>query len=174
MNADEHGSFKEPSMMRMTGCLALVLALCGIACLRVPAADAPVAGDKYEAAVKRFEEKDQASPPPKGAVLFYGSSSIAGWNTAKHFPDLPTINRGIGGTQIADAVRYADRIAIPCAPRVIAFYAGDNDMAAKKTPEKVCEDFKALVKKIHDALPQTRIVFISIKPLLAEPDKAGK
>jgi hypothetical protein len=160
--------------MRRFRQLVVIASAIGLATLQAPAAAAPASGDPYEAAVKRFEEKDQASPPPKGAVLFYGSSTIAGWNTTKHFPDLPTINRGIGGTQIADAVRFADRIAIPYAPRVIAFYAGDNDMAAKKTPEKVCEDFKALVKKIHDALPQTRIVFISIKPLLAEPDKAGK
>ena len=110
-------------MLWKLGRMALVMAMAGAAGIRSRAADAPVAGDKFEAAVKRFEEKDQASPPPKDAVLFYGSSSIAGWNTTKHFPDRVTVNRGIGGTTVADALRFADRIAIPCAPKAIVFYA---------------------------------------------------
>ena len=68
---------------------------------------------------------------------------------------------------MSDAVHFADRIVIPYKPRVIVLYEGDNDIAAGKSPEKVCSDFKAFVKKVHSALPRTRIVFIPIKPSLA-------
>jgi lysophospholipase L1-like esterase len=97
-------------------------------------------------------------------VLFLGSSTIRLWNTAKAFPELHTINRGFGGSQIADSLKFAERIVIPCKPRLILLYAGDNDIAAGKSPERVLSDFKALVEKIHAALPETRIAFISIKP----------
>jgi lysophospholipase L1-like esterase len=47
---------------------------------------------------------------------------------------------------------------------VVVVYAGDNDLNAGKTPEKVFADFKEFVAKVHAALPQTRIVYIGIKP----------
>ena len=86
------------------------------------------------------------------------------WDVKKWFPDLPVINRGFGGSQIADSVEFADRIVLPCRPKVIVFYAGDNDTAAGKTPEQITGDFKMLVQKVHKALPKTRIVVLAIKP----------
>ncbi|MBI3467383.1 MAG: hypothetical protein HY000_30610 [Planctomycetes bacterium] len=86
------------------------------------------------------------------------------WNLAESFPDLKCTNRGFGGSQMADSAHYADRIVVPYRPRVVVVYAGDNDIAAGKTPEQVFADAKALVTAAHTKLPQTRIVFISIKP----------
>ncbi len=120
--------------------------------------------DRWEKDIQAFEKRDRESPPPQGEILFMGSSTIRMWKTQESFPDLKVINRGFGGSQIADSLRYADRIALPYKPRIIVFYAATNDLSAGKTPEQVLEDWKAFVKKIHDALPQTRIVFIAIKP----------
>ncbi len=123
--------------------------------------------DRWEPAIRRFEEQDKKTPPPEGAVLFVGSSSIVGWDLKKSFPDLTAINRGFGGSQIADSVRYAGRIVTPYKPRVIVFYAGDNDIASGKPPERVAADFQAFVAKVRAALPKTRIVYIGIKPSIA-------
>jgi lysophospholipase L1-like esterase len=49
-------------------------------------------------------------------------------------------------------------------PRIVIFYAGDNDIAAGRTPQQVFDDYKAFVAKVHAALPATRIAFIAIKP----------
>lgn len=122
---------------------------------------------RWEKAIKTFEEADAASAPPQGAILFLGSSSIRMWDDEKYFPKLKTINRGFGGSQISDSIEFANRIALPYKPKIIAFYAGDNDLAAGKSPEKVCTDYIALVEKIHATLPKTRIVFVAIKPSLA-------
>jgi lysophospholipase L1-like esterase len=46
----------------------------------------------------------------------------------------------------------------------VVFYAGDNDIAAGKSPQAVADDFKAFVSKVHGALPQARVAFIAIKP----------
>jgi lysophospholipase L1-like esterase len=120
--------------------------------------------DRWEPQIRAFEAQDRQKPPPKNAVLFVGSSSIRAWDLKKSFPGLPAVNRGFGGSQVADSVRYADRIVLPYQPKVVVFYAGDNDIAAGKSPEQVAADYGAFVKRVHGALAQARIVYISIKP----------
>jgi lysophospholipase L1-like esterase len=119
---------------------------------------------RWEKEIAAFEAKDMAAPPPKDAILFAGSSSIRLWNLKKSFPDLGVINRGFGGSQIADSTHFAPRIILKVQPRVIVFYAGDNDVANGRTAEQVFNDFKDFADLIHKELPKTRIVFISIKP----------
>jgi len=127
----------------------------------------PTGFERWEPSIRRFEEQDRKSPPPTGEIVFVGSSSIRGWNTKKYFPDLKTIQRGFGGSQVADSVHFAERIVLKYRPRIVVLYAGDNDIAAGKTPQRVLADFRAFVKKVHDALPRTRIVYVAIKPSIA-------
>ena len=130
-----------------------------------PAAKAAPKADRWAAAIDKFTQTDAVNPPPRGAVVFVGSSSIVRWpNLARDFPRHQVVNRGFGGSQLADSVRYADRIVIPYAPRTVVLYAGDNDLNAGKTPATVFADFQAFVAKIHAAHPKTRIVFIAVKP----------
>ncbi len=119
---------------------------------------------RWESTIQEFEKQDKTNPPPRGAVLFVGSSSIRMWQLDQYFPGLAAINRGFGGSFVEDSLYYADRIVLPYAPRVIVFYAGDNDIASGKSPRQVFDDYAALVKKVLTALPQTRIVYIAIKP----------
>lgn len=112
-----------------------------------------------------FTASDTTNPPPRGAILFIGSSSIRLWKTLKEdFPDLRVINRGFGGSQVIDSVNYADRIVFPYKPRHIVMYAGGNDINAKKSPQQVFADFKAFVATVHAELPRTKISYISIAP----------
>jgi lysophospholipase L1-like esterase len=127
------------------------------------AADAP-----FEKEIKAFEEADKKVSPAQNAVLFVGSSTIQKWKTlAEDFPNETVINRGFGGSQMADSVRYAKRIIIPYHPRKIVIYAGDNDLAAGKSPEQILTDFKALVDEVRPELPQTEFLYLSIKPSIA-------
>jgi len=120
---------------------------------------------KWEAEIKAFEKSDLTNPPPKGAILFVGSSSIRKWTTLAHdFPGKQVINRGFGGSGIADSTAFAGRIIFPYQPKMIVLYAGDNDLAAGKSSEQVVADYRAFVRKVHHRLPKTRIAFISIKP----------
>jgi lysophospholipase L1-like esterase len=123
--------------------------------------------DRWEADIRKFEEQDRAAPSAPGGVLFVGSSSIRLWDLKKSFPEMQAINRGFGGSQVADVVQYADRIVFPYQPKLIVFYAGDNDLASSKSPETVAADFAGFVKTVHAELPATSIVFISIKPSVA-------
>lgn len=119
---------------------------------------------RWEADIQKFEQEDRAMPPPQGANLFVGSSSIRLWDLKSSFPEYTVINRGFGGSQISDSLEFADRIITPYHPKVIVFYSGDNDLASGKSPEMVCEDFKALAQHIRTSLPDAKLVLISIKP----------
>ena len=158
--------------------LLAVLALSGVTSSRL-AAQAAGAGtaqraaaanqsdpDRWEATIKKFEDADKVAPPTQNGIVFIGASSIVRWNLPDSFPELGprAINRGFGGSLAADSTRYADRIVIPYKPRIVVFYAGDNDVEANHTPEQIAGDFTAFERKVHAALPATQIVFISIKP----------
>lgn len=126
---------------------------------------AATAKNKWEDEIAAFEVIDRKQSYPKNAVLFVGSSTIRLWKTlVKDFPGTSVINRGFGGSQIADSVHFADRIIIPYTPRLVVIYAGGNDIASGKTPQSVFEDYKKLVEKIQTALPQTHIAYIAIMP----------
>ena len=106
---------------------------------------------RFEKEIKAYEASDEKSPPPTGAILFTGSSSIRRWTSlAADFPEHKVINRGFGGCQLSDVIYYADRIIIPYKPRLVIVGAGNNDINAGKTPQQVFDDFKTLVEKIRE------------------------
>lgn len=126
---------------------------------------------RWQAAFERFAASDRASPPLADGVVFVGSSSIDLWNDLQaRFPRQHVVQRGLGGATIADCTRNLDRLILPYRPRTVVFYAGDNDLAAGVTPERVVADFEALVGQVRRELPATRFVFVSIKP---SPLRAG-
>lgn len=119
---------------------------------------------RFDEAIEAFEAADRKSMPDKGKVLFLGSSSIRRWDTATAFPGIDSINRGFGGSQTSDCIHFFDRIVKPYEPSVIVFYEGDNDINAGKTVEQVFEDFQTFTAMVRKELPQTKIVYIPIKP----------
>lgn len=133
--------------------------------------EAQAGWDKEMAA---FETQDRSRPFEPGGVVFVGSSSIRLWDLEKAFPGVRALNRGFGGSQIADSVDRADLLVVRHKPRTVVFYAGDNDLAAGKTPRVVADDFRRFVGKVHAALPQTRIAFIGVKPSLQRWGIVGK
>jgi lysophospholipase L1-like esterase len=110
-----------------------------------------------------FEQWDRKNSYPQNAVLFAGSSSIVQWSTASAFPDFPVINRGFGGSVMADLVYYVDAFVLKYQPKVVVVYSGDNDCAAGIPPQSVAGDFKTVADKIHAALPTARIICLSVK-----------
>jgi lysophospholipase L1-like esterase len=119
---------------------------------------------RFAAEMRAFAEADAKTPAPSSAVLFVGSSTIRLWPTAVRFPDLPVINRGFGGSHISDVNHYLDVTVLKYAPDVVVFYAGDNDIAAGKTPQRVLADYQRFVDRVLAAKPETEIIFVAIKP----------
>jgi lysophospholipase L1-like esterase len=128
--------------------------------------------DPWERDIAALVANDATNPPPQHGVLFIGSSSIRFWTSlAQDFPGVASINRGFGGSMIADSTRYVGRIVTPYHPGLIVMYAGDNDIDDGHSPQQVVDDFKAFVARIRRDLPAVPVVYISIKPSIARVAK---
>jgi len=150
---------------------AAVVAVALLSSLLVARVSTQQGADRWEKEIATFEAADRVAPPPRGEIVFVGSSTIHHWDTAASFPDLKIINRGIWvsgqGFELVDALRFADRIIIPYQPRVIVVYAGDNDISGGKTSEQVVVDAEKFIARVRAKLPDVRIVFIGLKPSIA-------
>jgi hypothetical protein len=60
---------------------------------------------RYEKEVAAYEARDRVTPPPAGQILFVGSSTIVDWDSARFFPDLRILNRGLWGSALHDTSR---------------------------------------------------------------------
>jgi lysophospholipase L1-like esterase len=130
---------------------------------------------KWEKEISAYEASDKTNPPPKGASLFIGSSTIRMWTTLQQdFPKVKVINRGFGGSQIVDSTHFAERVIFPYEPKRVFLRAGGNDLWAGKSPEEVFADFKDFVAKVHGKLPKTQVIFISLSPSTARWKQAEK
>jgi lysophospholipase L1-like esterase len=130
-----------------------------------PAVAVPHNFDQWEKEIAAFEAADRNQAPPKGGILFIGSSTIRLWKTlAQDFPDHKVINRGFGGSEIADSTHFAERVIFPYEPKQVFLRAGGNDIHNGRLPEEVAADFAEFVQVVHSRLPKTEVVYIAVSP----------
>jgi len=147
--------------------ILLITFLMGFLC-QVRAQGQPQNFSIWEREISAFERSDATNPPPKGGIVFIGSSTIRFWTTlSQDFPGQPVINRGFGGSEIADSTHFAPRILFPYEPRKVFFRAGGNDLWAGKSVDQVFNDFKEFAETVHAHLPATKIYYISWSPSIA-------
>ena len=152
-------------------CIAITLLLvagCGTNYTRVPAPTPGAPGrpeNHLSVQIDKFVAVDRANPPAPCQVLFVGSSSIVNWRTlAEDLAPVPVINRGFGGSHIEHVNRWFDQVVASYRPGSIVLYAGENDITAGKSVERVLADFDALMARKSKALGKTPVYFISLKP----------
>ncbi len=142
--------------------LLLLISLAGLVAVFAPWQPEP----DWEPAIGAFETQDRRQPPQPGQVVFVGSSSIRFWHTlAADMAPAPVLNRGFGGAQLRDVLRYANRIILPYQPRAVVVYGGENDLGSRwSRPDTVLEQFQQLVERLHQADPDLPILLLAIKP----------
>ena len=123
-----------------------------------------LSNDADELYIKDFLDWDKKNTFEKNGILFIGSSSIRKWKTSEYFNYKTIINRGFGGSHISDINHYFNTIIFTYSPKIIVFYAGDNDIAGKKRPDQVLEDYIEFVGLVKKNIKQTRIIYLPIKP----------
>ena len=133
--------------------------------LDTQAAGVPRTPDKFEPEIRKFEVVDKRTPPPAGAVLFTGSSSIRLWtNLTADLPGRQVLNRGFGGSQMSDLLHFFDRVVVPYHPSMIVVYEGDNDLEEGKTVDAVHADFRTFLRRVREKLPDTSVTLLAVKP----------
>ncbi|MCG2616128.1 GDSL-type esterase/lipase family protein [Terrimonas sp. NA20] len=117
--------------------------------------------------IREFKRQDSLHFPASNQILLIGSSSFTKWKDVQsYFPSYPILNRGFGGSQLPDQVRYVNEIVFPYKPKQIIIYCGENDMASHDsvTAQVVLRRFKELFTLIRSKLPNVPVAFISMKP----------
>jgi lysophospholipase L1-like esterase len=118
---------------------------------------------QWEKEIAAFEALDRRQRPRPNGIVFVGSSTIRLWKTlGQDFPGLNVINRGFGGSVLADSTYFAPRIVIPYRPRQVILFAGTNDINAKRSPRQVAADFMDFAGAIHAQLPRTQLAYIEL------------
>jgi lysophospholipase L1-like esterase len=115
----------------------------------------------FEPELVTFEQH----PAPHHANVFYGSSSIRLWEDIdRWFPGLSVVNRGFGGTTLAECLYLIPRVILPLEPSSLVLYAGDNDLDQGASPEQVLHLFKQFIERIHKHFPGLPVAYVAVKP----------
>jgi lysophospholipase L1-like esterase len=125
---------------------------------------------RFEEAIQRFEAADRTNPPPEGAIVLTGSSSIMFWNhdAPADLAPLTVIARGFGGSVMHDLLHYLDRVVLTYKPRAVLIYEGDNDTGRNNLPnDLIMTHVHQGIERIHAQSPDTRIYLLTVKPSVA-------
>lgn len=125
----------------------------------------------YEAEVAALEARINNGEITKGSNLFYGSSSLRLWeNIRTDLAPYHIENIAFGGSTLEACVYFFERLVVPCEPKSLIIYAGDNDIGDGKYHSDVMGFFEALLAKRAAHLPGINFTFISVKPSPARHD----
>jgi lysophospholipase L1-like esterase len=118
-------------------------------------------GSQFESELCEFDR----APAPQNAAVFYGSSSIRLWdNIGASFAGIPVVNRGFGGSTLAECIHLLPRLIFPLRPWALVLYAADNDLDQGASPEHAEYLFGQFMQRIREQLPALPIAFVSVKP----------
>lgn len=122
--------------------------------------------NRFENTIEGFELEDALNPPPFGAIVCTGSSSMRLWHERMRadLPGLSLIARGFGGSHYTDVIYFFDALVFNYRPRALVIYEGDNDASFGKSYQRIFKDFKYLVKLCLINIPEMRIYVIGSKP----------
>jgi len=120
--------------------------------------------------IQKFKHEDSISFPPQHAILFVGSSSFTKWtDVQQYFPSYKIINRGFGGSELKDVIRYEKDVIFPYNPKQVVIYCGENDFAYSDTisVQTVVGRFITLFNDIRNRWANIPLAYVSMKPSLA-------
>jgi len=120
--------------------------------------------------IQKFKHEDSISFPPQHVILFVGSSSFTKWtDVQQYFPSYKIINRGFGGSELKDVIRYEKDVIFPYNPKQVVIYCGENDFAYSDTisVQTVVGRFITLFNDIRNRWANIPLAYVSMKPSLA-------
>jgi beta-glucosidase len=104
-------------------------------------------------------------------LVFIGDSITQGWEGegkdvwAKFYTPRNAVNLGIGGDQTQHVLWRLDHGNIDgIAPKAAVVMIGTNNSGSKMPSEQTAEGVAAIVKKLREKLPETKILLLAIFP----------
>jgi lysophospholipase L1-like esterase len=100
---------------------------------------------------------------PRGSILFLGDSLTAEGDWPSWFPEHHVHNHGVAGDTTDQIVARLDAV-VEAQPDAIAFLAGTNDLAMRKSVEHIVRNIEYALVAIRRDLPGVRMLLQSILP----------
>lgn len=96
-------------------------------------------------------------------IILAGSSTMSCWkDAAKAFSPYKVMNMGIGGSTTQQWLKWYKKLIVAYNPRAVVLYPGiGNELNKKYTAEETAERACKLLKRLHRALPDTPIFYVS-------------
>ena len=111
----------------------------------------------------------------KETIVFTGSSSVRLWKKLEEsFPNYQILNTGFGGSQASDLLYFLNDLVLTYNPKKVFIYEGDNDLWAKKRPNKVIGTTQEIIRRIKANEPTTKIILIAAKPSISRWKMRGR
>ena len=115
---------------------------------------------------------DRLRQTPDTQVLFIGDSITQGWEGegkkvwTNYYAARKTVNLGIGGDRTQHVLWRLDHAPLDIVkPKAAVVMIGTNNSNAEdNTPDQIVEGIRAIVRRLRDRLPQTRILLLAIFP----------
>lgn len=122
--------------------------------------------NKFEREILAYEKQDSLAMPAKGQILFIGSSSFRLWKTFDaDMKGMPAaFNRGFGGSTLAEALFYFDRMVAKYQPKWVVMYEGDNDLSQGKAPEVIATEYDEFKARLAKQVSGAKLVFVATRP----------
>jgi lysophospholipase L1-like esterase len=139
----------------------------------VPRTDAPW--------VQRQERFNERAKQGDVDLIFFGDSITHGWEGKdaapiwnKYYGTRKAMNAGIGGDRTQHVLWRIDNGNIAgIKPKLAVIMIGTNNAGAD-APEDIAAGIKAIVAKLRDKLPETKILLLGIFPRGATPDDKAR
>jgi lysophospholipase L1-like esterase len=95
--------------------------------------------------------------------VFVGSSIFYRWSALNtQMSPLAVTKVSFDGGQTSDMLAILKSRVIPLRPKVIAYYAGSNDVDLDEPASAIVERIIEFFDRVHAALPGTQVVFVSV------------
>lgn len=117
-----------------------------------------------ERAVVAIEQKNKSQPPQPGGIMFLGDSVFKNWDVNKSFPGSNVARHGIAALSLKELRDVAARIVIPAWPSTVVVQVGTLDVDRNVSIGQCAAYYQSFVDLMRQNLPQTQIIFTSIRP----------
>jgi lysophospholipase L1-like esterase len=96
-------------------------------------------------------------------VLFLGDSITQGGDWATWFPELNTLNFGVGGDTTEDVLARLDTV-VEAQPDEIVLLIGTNDLGLRRNVETLVRNVQSILVDLRRDLPGSRMLVQSVMP----------
>ena len=110
----------------------------------------------YNNKVSSFIEENKKYNEGEVDVIFIGDSLTEGYDLTKFYPELITLNRGIGGDTTFGLEKRLNESVYALKPKVVVMLIGANNM------DSMFENYEAILIDLKENLPDSKIILLSL------------